>query len=111
MERIKKEGPEICVALFGTVDYVELSKEDDDFNSTEIDKTYGLCTPSPIEGIQIREIINSFYFTPKEKIIINMRMDGMKLEDIGAVLGISAVAVHKRIKEQIAPRLRFLIYE
>jgi RNA polymerase sigma factor (sigma-70 family) len=112
--KVKEEGTDVYTTLFGTVEYIEVSNDIDytgDEGEESDGKTYGLFTPSPQEGIEIREILTSFYFTTKEKKIIEMRMEGSTLEDIAKELGISIVAVHKRIRGHIAPRLRTLLGE
>jgi hypothetical protein len=117
INRIKKEGTDFLLALFGTMEYLELSsdhvesKDIDGNDQTKDGHTYGLCTPDPSSGIEVREIISSFYFTTKEKRIIEMRMEGSNFDEIGAELGMSRQAIIKRVYEKIAPRLRTLLGE
>ena len=115
MDRIKEEGTDFLLTMFGTTEYFELSSDHvGDPDETELgqhDHTYGLCTPDPSGGIEVREIISSFHFTTKEKRIIEMRMEGSNFDEIGAELGMSRQAIIKRVYEKIAPRLRTLLGE
>jgi DNA-directed RNA polymerase specialized sigma subunit len=117
IEKIKEEGTDFLLALFGTTEYFELSsdhgdsKDIDGNDQTQAGHTWGLCTPDPSGGIEVREIISSFHFTTKEKRIIEMRMEGSNFDEIGAELGMSRQAIIKRVYEKIAPRLRTLLGE
>ena len=111
--KIEAEGSECLTDLFGTTEYFELSEPTGDsyenVNITNTGRTHGLNTPSPQGLIELRDLLDSFYFTPIEKTIILLRVEGITMKEIGERLGISKVAVHKRLNETIIPRLKQLL--
>jgi len=112
-----KKDSGIFEQLFHCKQYDEVEKrgakdfEDATVRQKQMTATHGLATQSSIELLMLQDILESFYFTSKEKIIITRRIEGKTMAEIAKELGLSKVAIHKRLNEGIIPRLKQLIGE
>lgn len=113
---IKEQGSEVLELLFGTITYVdtESTEEATDDAGLSEDKIFrnpdrrnsfesGLYTPDCKANLGMQELLNTPYLTQRERIIMQQRIEGYSVEEIGEALNLSKQSISKILRERIGP--------